>query len=166
MNQERGSGLATFLVSIPLFLIFALVLTFAFYEGRKAYWDWRIHRMCEKDGGVTIFERVSLNPQEVAQMPRLNGYLSIGIQDASSSVDPVFGVMKTLHIRDARPQVSRFETSVIRRSDMRVVSTIVRYARIGGDFPSPAHDSSASCPSMQTETEDLAKLFQLQEPTK
>lgn len=162
----NGKVLVKLLVGIPLALVAALILTVAFYEGRKAYWDWRVQQMCDQDGGVKIVERVSLTADEAASMPRSNGYLSVRVKEATSSIDPVFGVMKTFYIRDIYPQISRFETTVIRRSDMKLVATIVRYSRVGGDPPLPAHPSVFSCPSIQDEIEDLAKLFQLTESVK
>ncbi|MEO1768095.1 hypothetical protein, partial [Thiobacter aerophilum] len=47
----RGSSLVKKLLFIPLAFVVLLLLAISFFEGRKAYWDYQVRKMCEKDGG-------------------------------------------------------------------------------------------------------------------
>jgi hypothetical protein len=52
-----------------------------------------------------------------------------------------------------------------RRDEPKLIAKQVIYSRVGGDFPSPAHESSFSCldmrlPEKSFEVEKLAILFQ------
>lgn len=50
-HRMRGVSVLKILLFIPLTLVLILLLALAFFEGRKAYWDYRVREMCAKDGG-------------------------------------------------------------------------------------------------------------------
>ena len=58
----RGTSQVKTLLLIPAALVVLLLLAIGFFEGRKAYWDYRVRGMCEKDGGTRVFERVPIHP--------------------------------------------------------------------------------------------------------
>ena len=63
-HRERGASVIRVLALILLAFEVVHALVFAFYEGRKGYWDHRVQQMCEEDGGTRIFERVDLSREE------------------------------------------------------------------------------------------------------
>jgi hypothetical protein len=49
------------MILVPLILI---GLAIAGTEFNKAYWDHKVRELCEKDGGVTVYEAIELSPEE------------------------------------------------------------------------------------------------------
>ena len=64
-KAQQGFGLVKVLISIPLVLIGLVILAFAYTELNKAYWDYRVKELCEKEGRVTVFETVELTKEGV-----------------------------------------------------------------------------------------------------
>jgi len=156
-------GVLAFLVGIPLIAVSVLAIAIAFYEGRKAYWDSEVRKMCEKDGGMVILERVPISEAEAKTLPRGDGRLGVAVKELAAPSAPVYAESKKVILRDSDPTVSRTEYVVIRRSDRKVVARWVYYARGGGDFPTYAHPSSFGCPDLRQITSDQAQLFVLEE---
>lgn len=115
-------------------------------EARKAYYDWQVRRMCEQEGGVTLYGRINVTSLQVQQQPKIDGFLSIPTERLARGDEPAFMRYSETALRDANPRVTRWEEIIIRRSDMAEVGRVVRFRRAGGDFPSFAMPSSFSCP--------------------
>ncbi|MDD5391305.1 MAG: hypothetical protein PHD37_18360 [Gallionellaceae bacterium] len=144
-RRMRGFGLLKLLLLIPLALVLMLILALAFFEGRKAYWDYRVREMCAKDGGVKIFERIQLNAEDYR---RLNGLLgeipTPERRSATTKAEYVSDTERTWIHRDS-PEVYRTEATIRAVAGSRTLARYVNYARVGGDFPTFAHPSSFSC---------------------
>lgn len=137
-----------------------------YVPGRQTYWDAKVKEMCEKDGGVTIVEPVAVSRNELDRMSKVGGYASIPPRASAKAHDVLFWDESVTVYRDANPHVWRSEQIVRRRTDEKVVARVIRYSRVGGDIPSPAHSSSFGCPD---EREILAKrerIFVTQETSK
>lgn len=157
---EMRGVVAKLLFGIPVALVLALVMTIVFYEGRKEYWDWRVKRLCEKNGGVEIIEPVALTREQERLMPRINGHIGASPKAVASPQVPVFAESEPdFYIREQSPVVWRSKTNIVRRADGKVVATVVRHVRRGGDTPSAAHESYFICPDLQEESRLLSKLF-------
>lgn len=142
----RGVTVVKLLLSILGGLVLLLLLSIGFFEGRKAYWDYRVREMCEKDGGTRIFERVLMDRQEA----KANGLLvgtTIVIPSRSDpwSLTSYYIGYESADIRSGAPRVFRARTTVVRAKDMKVLAEMVSYSRVGGDFPTFAHPSAISC---------------------
>lgn len=128
------------------FVILSGLLYFAYCELSKAYWDSRVAELCEKDGGVTVFERVELTQEEYIRNGGKNGFIA-----APSEKSPIsykrdyFSKSETIFI-NKNPIVRRSESTIYRRLDMKELGKIVIYGRSGGDFPLlPGVGTSFSC---------------------
>ncbi|HYA19065.1 MAG TPA: hypothetical protein VEG25_00230 [Burkholderiales bacterium] len=159
----KGAVILGWLLATP-FLIIALVtvlliLAFGFYEGRKAYWDSKVKEMCEKDGGVRIIEKVRISQADIDLLGRVGGKIGVPIKELAKPNAPVYAELKITDLREWNPRVSRSEAVIRRRVDKTVVARWVIYARSGGDFPSPSHGTSFSCPDLKAITSDLQPLF-------
>lgn len=117
-----------------------------YVPGRQAYWDAQVDRMCETDGGMRVFEVMELTPHQYGLLLNSFGKLDIPIDAKDLGDVPVIRREETTVIRDANPRVWRYALTVIRKSDRRILGMQMTYSRVGGDFPSPAHESSYSCP--------------------
>lgn len=117
-----------------------------YMPGLQSYWDAQVREMCEKDGGVKIFEHIIVSPEQAVLLPKVGGYYGVVPEELSKPQEPAFVRFRRFVIRDGNPTVSRIQQDIIRRSDGRIVGQVVSYGRGGGDFPSYAHPSSFGCP--------------------
>ena len=140
---------------IPLAILAMLILAVGFYEGRKAYWDYRVNEMCEKDGGIQVFERVVI-PDRYLDKDR---NITIPVANTDPTRKPFAWEAKPedlfYYMRDHRSiingylAVGRDEAKIIRGADKKILGTAVIFGRSGGDFPTFAHPSSFRCPKHQ-----------------
>jgi len=131
---------------IILMAVLAVSGCAGYVPGRQSYWDAQVDKMCETDGGMKIFDVMELTPHQYGLLLNSFGKLDIPL-DANDLGDiPVIRREEATVIRDANPRVWRYTLTVIRKADRRVLGMQVTYSRVGGDFPSPAHESSYSCP--------------------
>jgi len=147
VRQMRGVGAVRLLAWIPVALILLLVLVVGFYEGRKAYWDYRVREMCEKDGGVKVIEIIDVDASTYQSLKNKFGQIDIPVKEDPRSVGAVvFHSYKDIYLRHDDPEVRRSELVVTRASSGAIVATSITYSRVGGDILA-LHPSHFSCPS-------------------
>lgn len=125
-------------------------------EARKAYYDWRVRTLCETDGGATVYEQVTLNPEMFRKMKGVGDAVLVPDESARKTDIPVYRRWEQQMIREGHPSIHRVEMKIVRRVDSKVLGTAVRFSRRGGDFPfTVSNPSHFGCPDL-----DLAsKLF-------
>lgn len=158
-KRESGIGVIGMIVLIPVLLIAAAVAWYGYCEARKAYWDRQVKQMCEKDGGVHIIEKIKISKADAEFLPRVNGKISVAIKELASINAPVYAEGTTAYLSNSNPNVRRYEEVVVRRADHKSIARWIYYSRVGGDFPSPAHESHFGCPDLGRITSDLEHLF-------
>lgn len=151
-KQSRGVGLIGSIITIPAVLIGILILIIGFYEGRKAYWDYKVTRMCEKDGGLRIYEVVTLNTSEYEKYINQFGNFVIPRINNADKNTALVSKDTSIYIRRNSPEVRRNELEVIRITDGKILGTRISYSRVGGDLIA-FHPSIYRCP------ESLDNLF-------
>ena len=161
LSKKYGNTLLKTIFSIPLLLIVSALAYFAFCEARKAYWDNQVKQMCEKDGGATVYQKISLSPEEFSRMKNAFGQLSIPNKAIAKPGSIIVSETKDTYLKKSSPEIRRSEFLLI-RSDGALLAKQVIYSRIGGDFPSPAHDSSFSCLDV---AKQIAKRFDVEQLT-
>lgn len=145
--ERAGARNAALIRTIALGLLTVLFAgCMGYVPGRQSYWDAQVKEMCEKDGGVTVYERVPTSVEQFEKMRKVGGYASIPPRSSAKSDDILYWDESVTVLRDANPKVWRSEQLIRRRTDEKVVARVVRYSRIGGDIPSPAHTSHFGCP--------------------
>lgn len=144
---------------VALTPIVVLVAGIGGCEARKEYYDWQVRKMCEKDGGVTIYDRVSVTRSQFEAMGKVGGFASVPPKRLASPDAPVFSVATEIVIKEGRPGVRKREETVFRSADEEIVALVVSYWREGGDFPSFAHPSSFVCPDPLGNVAAREKLF-------
>jgi len=107
-----------------------------------------VTQMCEKDGGVHVYETVKLSEEEYGLYVNQFGKLSIPREDeASESIQYVRNDNRKF-IRKNNPTVSRFEFVIKKRKDNKVLGKRISYSRVGGDFQVIiGHPSIYTCPA-------------------
>lgn len=143
-RKARGFGILGWVLMIPIVIIGLLILAIGFFEARKAYWDYKVREMCEKDGGVRVFETVRLDRQQYSLILNQFGQLSPPLENKAADNVPIVRKFTSTYIRRNDPEVRRDELVVIRRSDEKVLGVSVSYSRVGGDLIA-LHPSNFSC---------------------
>ncbi len=147
LPQHRilGSTIFGVLLSIIGAFLVALVLAIAFYEGRKACWDFRIDRMCQRDGGVTVFEKIRLTQDEYERLGGRMGEIPIPARATADASAAFVSDTKDKFIREQSPSVWRSESTIYALDSNRKIARYVSCTRRGGDFPAYAHPSYFLC---------------------
>jgi hypothetical protein len=141
-------------------LVVALGGCLGYVPGRQSYWDAKVKEMCDKDGGVTIYEKLRVSNADVELLGKVDGKFSVPIKQLAPANAPAYAVQKrTLLGGEGSVHIGRLESTIIRGSDQKILARWVIYSRTGGDFPSPAHASTFSCPDLKTITSELQSLF-------
>jgi hypothetical protein len=132
-----------FFFLMPLVFI---VASYFFFEARKAYWDAKVRALCEKDGGVTVYEKVFLTGEEYELNEGRKGVINVMPEDTSKSWHQYAWKSKTNVLRKNDPYIRRTEYIVYRKTDKKELGKWVTYSRRGGDFPTViSHPSSFGC---------------------
>jgi hypothetical protein len=128
--------------------------------------DSEIKRLCEIDGGIKVYEVVSLPADKFNQWGQINFYHPSRKLEALGP-DYIF-IQKVDYLQKGNPDLGtgeslmvRSEFRVLRRSDSKLLGQAVLYGRRGGDLPGPWQPSSFSCPR-PLEADDgalLTKIF-------
>ena len=116
-----------------------------YMPGEKAYWDKQVENLCNKDGGITVYERVTLSAEELKLIQGSTGGVLIPSKQAAGAETPYYLETEQTAIRDGSPRVWRDEMRIVRRADGKVLARRIGYTRFGGDFPGLSHDSSFAC---------------------
>lgn len=146
-KQCLGMGLIGWIVAIPAALIGLIVIAFIICEVNKAYWDHKVSKMCEKDGGITVYDKEIISQKKYRQLGSIQGEVTIPFVDKADMGDDYVRKFILTNLRKGFLKVNRHEMSIIRRADNKVLGRRISYSRIAGDFPTIiAHHSSFSCP--------------------
>ena len=148
LNKQHGVSVIKLISLIPLILIGLVVLAFIFTLLNKVYWDYRVKQMCEKDGGVTVYEKVELTQEEYKKHDGENGIISsVPSENTSAALHSLYlSKQSTSILRKAIPEVVRYEFLIYRKRDGKQLGKMVTYYRSGGDFPTIiGHPSGFSC---------------------
>lgn len=125
----------------------------------KARLDAEIKRLCAKDGGIKIYETVSLPSTRFNEWGQVD-FFRPSLGENALGLDYLFKFERQLYAK-GNPEMSRTHYQVIRRADGKLLGETVLYARGGGDVPSPMHDSSFHCPEVREAGSNalLMKIF-------
>jgi hypothetical protein len=129
-----------------------LIGFFAVWLGIPTFNKWRADRMvdelCAKDGGIKVYETVTL-PKE-----RFNQWGKFEVRDGKHMKpgDEYYSVWKVTNI-EGRHESSDISSMTVyqshfliyRISDKKLLGESISYTRRGGDPISPSHPSSYSC---------------------
>lgn len=130
-----------------------------YVPGQQSYWDAQVREMCERDGGVKIYEKLHISKSDIDLLGRVDGKIDMPIKQLAKPNSPAYAELKITNLNDGNPQVTRTESTIIRRIDQVTIAQWIVYSRFGGDFPSLSHPSTFRCPDIKKITADLQSLF-------
>lgn len=127
--------------------IISLVLLLQFVTAcasgpNKAELDAEVKRLCAIDGGVKVYETVTLPPDKFNQW----GNIDLPNKRYAKPSDEYYFESEDYYYQKGNPRLLRSRTWIVRRSDGKVLGESIRYGRGGGDRPGPWHESSFDCP--------------------
>lgn len=125
-------------------------------QGEKWLADQQVRELCAKDGGVRVYETVTL-PAE-----RFDKWGNVGIPEKSRAkqTDEYYYESEIHYYQEGNPTLLRSRSWVVRKSDGKVLGEAVSYGRGGGDMPGPWHGSSFHCPPIaETEGKLESSIF-------
>ena len=125
--------------------------------------DRQMEELCKKDGGVKVYETVTLPPEMFDQWgDPFPGWRGRALEDR---LGPEYRyVYETVYLKQGDPikgegRLDRTVTKVYRRSDGKLLGEAVSYGRAGGDFIAYAHSTSKSCPATLSESDVIRGVF-------
>ncbi|HNP26517.1 MAG TPA: hypothetical protein PKM20_07235 [Nitrosomonas sp.] len=95
--------------------------------------DAEVRRLCEKDGGITVYETVKLPVERFEK----DGSIRIPARSLAKPDDEHYLIGSTSYLKKGHPELVRYHTQVFRRSDEKLLGEIINYSRRGGDIPGP-----------------------------
>lgn len=113
--------------------------------GEKAMVDAQVRKLCAQDGGVRVYETVTLPKEKFDKW----GNVGLSSKIYAKSTDEYYYEFENHYIREGDPTLVRSKTKIVRRSDKKVLGESIRYGRGGGDLPGPWHPSSYDCPLIE-----------------
>jgi len=145
-HKQNGRSLLATVLLIPVLLIGIALAYFAFCEARKAYWDLQVKIMCERDGGLKVYEKEKISLERYKQLGGQQDEIPIYSKSSAAIDAPYFTEETTTYLHKKNPQVRRSEVQYKKRQNNKILAIYVYYARVGGDFPTFSHPSSQGCP--------------------
>lgn len=142
-----------------LVLVMVIPACMGYTPGLQAHWDAKLKEMCELDGGITVFERVTLTEEQYRRFGGRAGGISLPSQRSAPPGYPFATRTTEVVLNERDPKVYKAETDYLRLTDGKVLAKLVRYWRVGGDFPTFGHPSSYSCPDQQQAVESERGIF-------
>jgi hypothetical protein len=103
--------------------------------------DAEVKRLCEKDGGIKVYETVTLPADRYDQYIR-----GIKSKNYIRHTDEYYLDGKSTTLKPGYARIIRNKYQIIRVRDEKVMGESVRYSRSGGDIPGSWHGTSYSCP--------------------
>lgn len=135
ISPLRRIGLVGHLLLTPVYI--ALIFMFLYYatalvwEMRAVNWDQRIAEMCIAEGGVTIYEAVTLTPEEFRSYGPTQGTIRIPSEQASERSNlPYFRKFSLTYLNESQPRISKLDYLVIRKSDQQVMARSISFGRV------------------------------------
>jgi hypothetical protein len=141
----------------------------AAWWGIPTYHKWRADRLvdelCAKDGGMKVFETVTMPYSYFTEMGQPN--VDLRAEPIKSKFH--FNYEESDIVGDkanlVKLAVYRIQIDLLRRSDEKILGQYVYYARRGGDPYGPWHPSSYGCPQNKSEW-DMARAVVIRRPKK
>ena len=164
-KNQHGVGAIKLLFLIPLALMGFVVLFYIYTELNKAYWDKKVRRLCEKDGGVTVYEEIELFKSNYPTLKFTSkNSLILPSEQETKGKEPFFYRFSSQVLRAGDPEIRKYEDFIVMREKKKVLGKRIIYSRVGGDFPTGiSHHSSFSCRDIRSINTNLStSIFHIQ----
>lgn len=160
-RRSGAQAMKTPLSTAVALLVAALWVMWPFWEvaGRKMYYDAQVRELCANDGGVKVYETVTLSMDKFDKWNFINFYRPT---QGENALGPEYVFKEQIqYYRRENPAMVRYQHQVLRRSDGKLLGETISYGRGGGDLPGPWELSNFHCPPTEQASEIalLTKVF-------
>ena len=126
--------------------LLALLVGLATYERPKTKLDREVDRLCAVDGGVHIYESVTLTKENFGPDGEVfPQYRHLFLEGKHLSPD-YYEISGTAVLHSGSPALQRDRLAIARRIDNKILGEFINYKRSGGDMPGPWEPSHKGCP--------------------
>lgn len=132
---------AAVLASITIFISPHLVVI-----GMNYYYDEQVRKLCAIDGGIRVYETVSLPAAGFNQW----GNPDIPSKRYAKSTDEYYYETEVHYYRRGNPDLLRIRNWIVRRSDGKVLGDSITYVHSGPDLPMLPINPSFMCPAVDS----------------
>ena len=149
-----------------ILLLLVLLLAYRSFFSEKVRLDREVERLCAIDGGVKVYETVTLPPDKFDKWGQINFY---DPTQGEKALGPEYIFQLDMHyykkghpVSQGAQEISmrRDHFKIIRKSDMKLLGEVVKYHRAGGDLPGPWMPSSYHCPGV-LEANDIVLIHKI-----
>ena len=131
---------------IAIAALVAIVVGLANYERPKTKLDREVDRLCAVDGGVHIYEAVTLAKENFGP----NGevfpqYRHLFLEGKHLGPD-YYEIGEKVLLHSGDPALQKDRLAIVRRRDDKILGEFINYKRSGGDMPGPWEPSHWGCP--------------------
>lgn len=123
--------------------------------GNKVWYDMKVDRLCAKDGGIKVYETVTLPADRFDKW----GVFSLPLEKKMQPGDEYYYIRDTHYYQGGSSAVWRAHSQIFRVKDKKLLGETIWYARRGGDLPGPWSNSSYSCPGEAGITKLKKRIF-------
>jgi len=125
--------------------------------GERWMLDNKVDVLCEKDGGVKVYEKIILSPEKFNEWGVVNFYHPSQEKNALGN-DYIFE--QNIHyFKKGSLSLYRYHVKVIYRKNEKTLAESIGYYRNGGNRPGPWNNTSHSCSMPNGEIPLLKSLF-------
>lgn len=127
-----------------LFLILLVLpfLTACTTGPSKGQLDDEVRRLCAIDGGIKVYERVTLPAERFEK----DGSIYIPSKQVAKLEDKFYYESFQYFFQKGNPEMWKSAYKVYRKTDNKLLGESIVYIRRGGDISGPWHESSIICP--------------------
>lgn len=156
-RKEAGAKLGRIDIAFAVVALVWLAVSFWYGGGRKYYYDAEVERLCAIDGGIKVYEMVKLPADKFNQWGQPNFY---NPTLKANALGPEFEFnLASEYVRKGPPNLLRFEASITRKQDGKLLGKSIEYKRSGGDMPGPWQSSTYLCPPNAGEVRLMENIF-------
>jgi len=116
--------------------------------------DRQVRALCEKDGGVKVYETVPLSPESLERLGKYGG-IQIPVKSMKKPSDKYYFEHTSYYYVKGNPSMWRSHYQLFRQRDGKLLGESIRYSRRGGGLPGPWHESSFGCPDELSATASI-----------
>lgn len=125
--------------------------------GETRWVDQQVKKLCAKDGGVKVYETVTLPIDKFDKW----GNVHLNNKKYAKTIDEYYYESENIRLKQGNPQLWRYHTLFYRQSDGKLLGELISYGRGSGGLPGPWRSSSFSCPDPIKQPSNIEKLILL-----
>lgn len=143
-------------------LLIVSAIAYATFFSEKAQLDREVERLCAIDGGIRVYETVTLPTDKFDRKYGQINFFDPTQGENALGADYIYKwdihyYKKGHPVSQGAQEIAmrRDHVSIIRKSDMKLMGEVVKYHRAGGDLPGPWMPSSYHCPGVLEANEGI-----------